>query len=418
MADKENTQPINTSRPTGPLDYAATHSLRNPFRPVIPACSNPGSKKTAAQKATAAAGRELRTSRAAAFAEDVAALALSQEEAIAELALRHNKKVVYTTKIVQQQSSYKPSRRPSLHNAKIHYKAMELNNGHPEGDKATLNDILEAIEDDEELRNLTKDDSDALLKELVAWRELNKGGVRLNNKASTQDASCTFDRAGRELDNLHARTGAPSFAFMTRGHTNDTVVPAWTAAGDAEDFLHMVFNKTTDQLSVEFELWSVGRAGQWKKLSVAEKQKKCAEMIIQGLRTVTGERDLDMSYKSYKVQLQVKYKILLDGWPIGIKFEKPSSIGGGMTNEEYRSVLKKVKVAPVVSKTARSRSDKGIPRGPNKRTRKESPPRAGKKAKSNGGRAKRMLPPGVAARSREEQSSEDEEEEEELTESD
>jgi hypothetical protein len=64
-----------------------------------------------------------------------------------------------------------------------------------------------------------------------------------------------------KLDNLHARTGAPSFAFMTRGHTNDTVVPAWTAAGDAEDFLRMVFNKTTDQLSVEFELWSVGRAG-------------------------------------------------------------------------------------------------------------------------------------------------------------
>jgi hypothetical protein len=143
-----------------------------------------------------------------------------------------------------------------------------------------------------------------------------------------------------------------------------------------------------------------------------------------------------MSYKSYEVQLQVKYKIVLDGWPIGIKFEKPSSIGGGdnitclyealkdqvcswrrMTNEEYRSVLKKVKAAPVVSKTARGRNDKGIPRGPNKRTRKESPPRAGKKAKSNGGRAKRMLPPGVAARSREEQSSEDDEEEEELTES-
>jgi hypothetical protein len=71
--------------------------------------------------------------------------------------------------------------------------------GHPEGDKANLDDILEAIEDDEELRNLTKDDSDALLEELVAWRELNKGGVRLNNKASTQDASCTFDRTGREV---------------------------------------------------------------------------------------------------------------------------------------------------------------------------------------------------------------------------
>jgi hypothetical protein len=65
--------------------------------------------------------------------------------------------------------------------------------------KYKLDDILEAIREDEELQNLSPEGEKDLLTQLEEHRETKKRGVRASNKPATLDATATMKKVDLEV---------------------------------------------------------------------------------------------------------------------------------------------------------------------------------------------------------------------------
>ena len=62
-----------------------------------------------------------------------------------------------------------------------------------------------------------------------------------------------------KLDNLAERTGCRAFAFVTRGHVNNTTVPGWIEMDDSLSFISEATKKTPAELAHLFELWACSK---------------------------------------------------------------------------------------------------------------------------------------------------------------
>jgi hypothetical protein len=67
--------------------------------------------------------------------------------------------------------------------------------------KYKLDDILEALDEDEELQNMLLKDQQVLIDELLEHRELKQRGVRASNKPATLDATATMKKVELEVRN-------------------------------------------------------------------------------------------------------------------------------------------------------------------------------------------------------------------------
>ncbi|KAJ6532937.1 hypothetical protein B0H10DRAFT_2449621 [Mycena sp. CBHHK59/15] len=63
-----------------------------------------------------------------------------------------------------------------------------------------------------------------------------------------------------EIMGLYERTGTRGFAFFTRGHLNDAVMPTFVQSGDAISFCMEVLKKPAIEVLQLFEQWSCSRA--------------------------------------------------------------------------------------------------------------------------------------------------------------
>lgn len=128
-----------------------------------------------------------------------------------------------------------------------------------------------------------------------------------------------------------------------------------------------------------------------------------------------------MSYTEYDAKIRVKYHVELRGWPLGVRWGTPSSIGAvddirslreALVSGECRWVRMSrtaqetlaQQATEVPPKQRKTRSDKGKKRAPKRKVTDENEPEG---VEIRQKRAKRMLPPGVAHRGDEEEEEED-----------
>ncbi|KAG2002640.1 hypothetical protein CC2G_004809 [Coprinopsis cinerea AmutBmut pab1-1] len=158
--------------------------------------------------------------------EDIEALLLNQQKEIGLLAEKHGWKKEEVDKLVKRTSSYKKERAPNLMNALIHAKSKEVNEGKPEGERLMVHEIRKLVEEDPDMQDLNSEQEAAYKQALQEHRDLKKKGPHVSNRAANVDATLHMLTFQTEF-NLHSRSGMAGFCFLTRGHVNDTFIPAW-----------------------------------------------------------------------------------------------------------------------------------------------------------------------------------------------
>lgn len=93
--------------------------------PVIPPTHS--HKKPKVDKATKATKKKLRDEENKALTEAILSFLAQRETEVEELAKAHNRSTKYIEELINNETHYKKKREVNLHNAKNHWKSIELN---------------------------------------------------------------------------------------------------------------------------------------------------------------------------------------------------------------------------------------------------------------------------------------------------
>lgn len=105
-----------------------TWAARNPARPVLNP-RPPPARLTDTQKASRAIAHEQKKANAKKLDDDIKAFLEQQQAKLNDIAKANNVKVEKVKDLVGAYTHYKQTRKPTLHNAILHVKAMEVNQG-------------------------------------------------------------------------------------------------------------------------------------------------------------------------------------------------------------------------------------------------------------------------------------------------
>ncbi|KAF7965152.1 hypothetical protein HWV62_45392 [Athelia sp. TMB] len=376
----------DTQAPTVLADRT-TWAKRNPTAKVQPKRA-PGPKLSTAERARRKAATAERNERATRLHDDVSEYIEESEEKYTEIAKRHSVTVDKVKELITAKTYYKSKRAPSLRNAIVHEFAETINSCLPKGSKKSLAEIQAMINEDGGVMEVTDERANQLITNLITHRETKKTGVRANNRSASMDINAVCERATTELDNLADRTGYSAFFLGARNSVNDAMPPIFHGSGDAEKFFSECFGKTNWEVAKLFEQWLCKRETNAK----------------------TNNDRIEMNYVNYKEKIVIPFQVKLVGHPFGIK--NPSDINTitdlrtlrnalktkqcqwvRITEEEADALTKDIRSrrekGEVVGKPRAKRSDAGVARGTNKRSRSDenqdpSSSRAPKKRKGNG----------------------------------
>jgi hypothetical protein len=122
---------MSKSVPTNsaPPHVFSSLASRNPTRDVIPARVHHRPKITDAQKITADARRQLNKENAAALQLEIDHIFDIRNTEISRIAKKYNKTDAYIKQILANETTYHGTRAPSLRNALVHAKGLEMNEG-------------------------------------------------------------------------------------------------------------------------------------------------------------------------------------------------------------------------------------------------------------------------------------------------
>ncbi|KAJ3564062.1 hypothetical protein NP233_g8540 [Leucocoprinus birnbaumii] len=120
-----------------------SHALRNPDKARIEPTHN--YKKPKTDKLTKQLKQQVRKEKEAALILEIKEEEARREEWIQGMAKRHNRSPEYIREQINYETHYRQSREINLHNAKVHWKVEELNRNLPCGQRARMDEILEAV---------------------------------------------------------------------------------------------------------------------------------------------------------------------------------------------------------------------------------------------------------------------------------
>lgn len=111
------------------LQRDLSFASRNPTKDVIPSHVRPRSKLTDAQKVSADTKREINKENAHALQLEIDTFTEQHNVEIARLAKKFNKTEVKMKQLLTNVTKYQNTRLPSLRNALVHAKGVEMNEG-------------------------------------------------------------------------------------------------------------------------------------------------------------------------------------------------------------------------------------------------------------------------------------------------
>jgi hypothetical protein len=107
----------------------STLASRNPTRVSIPIHSRPTQKLTDAEKISAHARHELNKENATALKNEIVTFFGVRDAELTRLAKKYNKTEAHMKQLLSNESTYQNMRAPSLQNALVHAKGLEVNQG-------------------------------------------------------------------------------------------------------------------------------------------------------------------------------------------------------------------------------------------------------------------------------------------------
>ncbi|KAG6823960.1 hypothetical protein H0H92_008452 [Tricholoma furcatifolium] len=369
-----------------PLDQPSTHASRHPEKPIIPPRHN-YEKKSRAEAETAAVGRALKQEKKRALEEDIKEFLEQKEQCAVDLATKHNVDVVKMRTMLNAASTVRHSRRVNSWNALVQRRSQELNEGRAKYDRVKLKEVQAIVRREIEDGDYDEEDIEESREALEESREVKLKGARSSNRAAAVDYNATTRRIATELANLHERCGTMGFAFVTRGHVHDTIVPEWIESQGSLAFLNEVLLITPAELLRKFEQWACAQDRTKQTYSIDDLRSESVNIIISGLKKILGTANVSMSYENYETHIVQQHGVHLRGWPAGLKRQSPSkitnmedarSLHSALTSGEClwvkltrqekearaRKVQEKVANGEIAPKTRKKRSDAGKKRGP------------------------------------------------------
>ncbi|KAJ7077098.1 hypothetical protein C8R44DRAFT_896392 [Mycena epipterygia] len=301
-----------------------THASRNPGRAVQERRGRTRGTLTNSQKATRERQTTLRQIAAEDLNEDLDAFYGYRTRLCKTLALKHNKTEDYINKLLINASQYKNQRALSLRNALV----IDFRIKGRAGEKTALKSLqamADAVLAKEPVR---ADEKKRLMDQGNASRQLKKRGTRASNKSAAADTRSTIARMQDELIDLDERTGTRGFAFITRGHVDDSQLPTFIDSGDSAKFCIEVLKVSAVDLLRRFEQWTCTRdkaaRRDTRRLMISE----TVGLIEAALRAITKKSNLTMSYVYLDVDIREPFHVEIAGWPHDIPMLSPAKIKG------------------------------------------------------------------------------------------
>jgi len=117
------------SSPAAVNEGDLTFASRNPFKGVIPARSRTRQKLTNAQKVSSEAKHAINKENADALQIELGAFFEFRDVEVTRLAKKFNKSEAKIKQLLSNENTYKKMRAPSLRNALVYAKGLEVNEG-------------------------------------------------------------------------------------------------------------------------------------------------------------------------------------------------------------------------------------------------------------------------------------------------
>ncbi|KAG1868645.1 hypothetical protein F4604DRAFT_1584515 [Suillus subluteus] len=314
----------------------STWAARNPTRSTI-RCRTPPPKISKAQKASRKIKRDQKIELTKLVHNAVAEHLDEDKTRIQTLTHAHNVTPKYINDMISSQTKYHGSRKAQLANALLHAKAKEMNSDQPVGSRYKIVELREMVMNDPEMNDLTKDKKAGYIAALREHREQKVTHVRGNNMAAARDVLLTTENIVKELNDLCVCTGTYATLFVVRGHINDSIQSTMHGTDNSDDFWEDVYDLPMANFLRQYEQWACTQ-NQSKCSPVVRKQVR--KLIVRGLVAVTGKKDIAMNYNNYNTAIIETYAVQLVGWPPGINFISPSSIGTVGEIRRLRDALK------------------------------------------------------------------------------
>ncbi|KAG6904170.1 hypothetical protein DXG01_012114, partial [Tephrocybe rancida] len=182
-------------QPMDPLakqrDQPLTHASRHPEKEIIPPRPN-YQKTTRAQRETAKVQAALKQDRKKALQREINAFLEQREKFAVELAEKFNLKVEMARRLVNDTFTTKEARAPSTWNVLVSHRGKELNEGQTKGDRLSLREIQEIVQQEIDDREHNAVDNEELQEELKESRELNSKGAHSSNRAAAVDYNASL----------------------------------------------------------------------------------------------------------------------------------------------------------------------------------------------------------------------------------
>ncbi|KAI6105163.1 hypothetical protein EDD16DRAFT_1486163 [Pisolithus croceorrhizus] len=298
----------------------STWQVRNPNCPVIPPHVSKN-KISNAERASHQIAAEQCAIKHKALQANINLFLEEQKHKLETIATTHDVVVKYLNCLVTSQTNYHTTHKPHLTNVLIHAKAKEVNSGN-------LSEVRNLLAKDVKMQpqNLTEERKEYYIQELVKQHDLMAHGVHANNLAAGEDVFSVMHQIINELENLCDNTGIYMSLFITHSHINDSTQASWFQMDYSTMFWEDVLGHSVGDVAHLYEQWACTQDLK-EHDSLANMRRQVAALISNGLMYVTGKKHAMMNYSNYNTSIVKTYGVKLLGWPAGVPFINPSSIG-------------------------------------------------------------------------------------------
>ncbi|KAJ7584896.1 hypothetical protein C8J56DRAFT_892593 [Mycena floridula] len=258
--------------------------------------------------------------------ERLLAFVKEQDEKLEQIAKEEDTDINHCRTLLS--TSLKQRCKMNAHNTFMSLKAFELNADRAPGNKLKLKEIQAAVEADKTVENATEEEIEKVKELLEEKHVAHMKGARGSHRGEAKDIAAFSRKMGDDFFNIHQRTGAIGFGFLTRPDIDCSDQPCWWATGNAAEFVQQQLNSRMWDLLRMFESWGIATAnGPAKGPSNMNEQKKtCALIILSNLIYISRSKDIHMNYINYKREIVVPHKVHLIGWPAHVPFGAPSTL--------------------------------------------------------------------------------------------
>ncbi|KAJ7825716.1 hypothetical protein B0H13DRAFT_1918526 [Mycena leptocephala] len=386
------------------------------------AVRNPAVNSSAANETNALRNAQAKL-RKAEYADAIDEAFAVREATAARIAERFDKDISKVRAALVSKSQYKATRKPTLRNAIVHQRTLDLHAEVKEitktiGKSKRLQELRQEV--DEEIENGTlvlaeipKAEHDRLIQQVLEARELKKTGVRGTTMAALMDATQTAKSVQRGVTDLYDRTGVRALALFSHGNVDDPALPWCVDSDGATRFFkeelglsHLDVLRRTKASFIYMCLIYLTNGphvtGEKKSNGSRTVKKELSKIFNEGLRKIKKNPKLTMEYVWYDVDIREGLGIELAGWPQDVKMQRPAEwntetahrilgmLHTGaihwvhMTKTQHKALIEEHNRLRALSgdgalKRRATRSDVGT-----KRTKKTDKASAGKKKKQRG----------------------------------